>query len=302
MADTLVIYRESEDFGDPTLPTLPVTSTYEAETAEFITRAGASANYGALNSLVAYLKRQGLWARCLIAPCKAASNKGSGATLYTLGGLRADSSADIALTGSPVWGATGLQLANLKYGTATVPGIRASTNLYTFRRRILQSAIAGNAPEDASLFIGHLGSSVPGENRGWTQGGGVSAWSTETATMAVSDTGFSPPIIATTLLTGAIGEEATIVWRAANGGNTALWKNTTQITLDLAQNTTTSMSPAAAGYTTDNTVYFNARRLTGVVSSGTKSVISVFYLLYDGSARDLTSQERIDLTNLVNAQ
>ena len=87
---------------------------FDPAVTAFATESGATDLTG-LNDLVVYLKEQSLYDNFVIYPMKSAQNAGSGATVYSLGGLTTN---DITLVNSPTWGSTGITFnGTTQYGS-----------------------------------------------------------------------------------------------------------------------------------------------------------------------------------------
>jgi hypothetical protein len=99
-------------------------SAYDPDLAAFITATGAT-NTESLGDLVTYLKAENLWTSSRIYPMRSDQNKGSGATVYGLGGLTSN---NLSLVNSPTWGASDIDftVAN-SYGVASIPAFNNLT-------------------------------------------------------------------------------------------------------------------------------------------------------------------------------
>jgi hypothetical protein len=85
-------------------------SGYDADAAAYFDRAGvtdATAKIQ-LNAFVKGLKSLGVWNSSVIWPMRSAQNKGSGTTLYTLGGLGTVGQYDGTLVNGPTWNPDGI--------------------------------------------------------------------------------------------------------------------------------------------------------------------------------------------------
>lgn len=83
---------------------------FDADAAAYFDRAGvtdATAKIQ-LNAFVKGLKNLGVWNSSVIWPMRSAQNKGSGTTLYTLGGLGTVGQYDGTLVNGPTWNADGI--------------------------------------------------------------------------------------------------------------------------------------------------------------------------------------------------
>jgi hypothetical protein len=105
----------------------------------FVAATGAT-DTSTILALCQYLGAQGLWTSCRFFPFKSAQNKGSGTTVYGLGGWTSN---NIALVNGPTWGASGVAFdATDDRATWDGTGIEGLSELYIFDRQ---------APTNASL-------------------------------------------------------------------------------------------------------------------------------------------------------
>ena len=117
----------------------PAGSLLDADVQAFKAESGAT-DLAGLNSLVKYLKAESLYSNFVIYPMKSAQNAGSGATVYSLGGLTTN---DMTLFNSPTWGATGIAFnGTTQYGT--VDDCIDATTLNVFvRKKVLEPVGVG---------------------------------------------------------------------------------------------------------------------------------------------------------------
>jgi hypothetical protein len=96
---------------------------------DFVAATGAT-DTTVLANLTAYLKLQNLWDSVRFFPFKSAQNKGSGTTVYGLGGWTSN---NIALVGGPTWGADGVAFDAVDdRGNWPAPGIESLSELWFF--------------------------------------------------------------------------------------------------------------------------------------------------------------------------
>ena len=87
----------------------------DPDLAAFVSASGATDTSG-IAALVAYLKAESLWTSSRFFPFKSAQNKGSGSTVYGLGGRSPN---NFALVASPTWGNGGISFnGSTQYGEA----------------------------------------------------------------------------------------------------------------------------------------------------------------------------------------
>lgn len=106
----------------------------DPDVAAFAATSGATDLTG-LNNLVVYLKAQSLYDDFVIYPMKSAQNAGSGATVYSLGGLTTN---DMTIVNSPTWGAGGISFNGTnQYGF--IEDFLTDTSLTVFNRVTIDS-------------------------------------------------------------------------------------------------------------------------------------------------------------------
>ena len=125
--------------------TISGVAVLDSDVKTYITTSSAT-DTTVLNNLAKYLKSQSLWTSCRIFPFKSAQNKGSGTTVYGLGGWTSN---DITLVNGPTWGSTGVTFdATNDRGTVTMTGISGLSTLYVFDVQIPPSA---SSPDTARI-------------------------------------------------------------------------------------------------------------------------------------------------------
>jgi len=121
----------------------------DSDVAAFADESGAT-DLAGQNALVKYVKGEGLYNNFVIYPMKSAQNAGSGATVYSLGGLTTNNA---TLVNSPSWASTGITFDGVnQYGT--IADFLGSQTLTTFSRVIPNAAVASFAAICSQYEVG----------------------------------------------------------------------------------------------------------------------------------------------------
>ena len=169
-----------------------------------------------LANLVAYLQIQNLWDSVRFFPFKSAQNKGSGTTVYGLGGWTSN---NVTLVNGPTWGADGLAFdATDDRATWNATGIVSLSELYVFDVQRPVDASLVNSMRFGSVFLGHAPTN-------FLQSGNTSGYLGDPVGIKASAWGDHIEL-GYTGLTWTAGEKVQIVNRFAQTGS-AMWKSKT---------------------------------------------------------------------------
>lgn len=256
----------------------------DPDLAAFITATGAT-NTESLSDLVTYLKAENLWTSSRIYPMRSDQNKGSGATVYGLGGLTSN---NLSLVNSPTWGASDIDftVAN-SYGVASIPAFNNLTQgLVITRFKLAQAA------------------TVDGDIKyRWYHGSGVD----QRFIGSVSNTGLLTGETYSTLQTipGSNGRtgSSTASWAANEDftevckfgtfpSSAAVYKNKTAFVMDRTASIQT-FTPASIGYTANSNVYLSA-------NNNSPSQVGK-YTAWGVIGAAVTDTQRETITDLINA-
>lgn len=258
-------------------------------TLAYIAATGAT-DTAKLEVLVRYLRTQSLWDHVRFASFKSAQNKGSGTTVYALGGWTSN---NITLVNGPTWGAGGVSFdATDDRATWDLTGIGALTTLHIFSRQAPVGASStssntfgregfGNQKTGGAYLINTLLSSyLTGE----TVAGGVS-----------NNTDHRR--IGTSSITWTAGEDLCLVAKYSSTGG-GLWKNKTEASSYLKSPAdVTDLSPAVTAWSTNSILNLNAAPAdsvyAGFVATTRKSLLLC--------KTSLTQAQREAITDYLNA-
>ncbi len=218
----------------------------DADVLAFRTVSGAT-DVTIANQLAKYLKAQSLWPSCRFFPFKAAQNKGSGTTVYGLGGWTSN---DVTLVNGPVWGANGVAFDAVDdRGTWDGTGIATLSELYSFDVQIPTGASLADTARYGVLSVGSNGANtivymniVASAIYQETIAFGV------TANADVRRAGSSTP-------SWSAGDRTQIISRLAQTGS-AMWKSKSAATLD-KKSGTQDFRPSQSGWTSGSILNIN---------------------------------------------
>ena len=251
----------------------------DADVAAFAAESGAT-DVAGLNNLVKYLKAESIYDNFVIYPMKSAQNAGSGATVYSLGGLTTN---DMTLVNSPTWGAGGITTNGTnQYGY--VPDFLGSQTRTVFGRTNLTLGMPGTDP-----ILATYGTST--SNRGWILGINVASG---TLLFRSSDGTNGNQEIYNTPDTSAAGTDTCVVGQWIEGGGRSAWHNKTSQSLSLLAGSaqtgvfnTTNPLTFSALLDSDLTTTINTSQLTGIAMAVCNQAI--------------TTAQRETITDLINA-
>jgi hypothetical protein len=214
------------------------------------------------NAVIAYARTQGLQNNVRLFPMRDETNYGSGSIVAGVGGRTTN---DMTLVNGPTWDADGIELdGSSQYGTVTIPDVKDSDYLYVFTRH---KPFNASTPDGSILPRWSFGSS--NANRLASTGGTISL-SGETWALIHQST----PRLGSNSITWSSDED--FVETTCNSvGGTRLWKNQSEITINLSSGMTisTDTSPSSTS-SSDDIIDFGSitSRLTGAPSywTGTK--------------------------------
>ena len=256
-------------------------SGIDPDVLAFAAESGAT-DLAGLNSLVKYLKGEGLYDNFVIYPMKSAQNAGSGSTLFGLGGLTAN---NMALANAPSWDTTGISYDGVDQYASDADFLGSNT-LLTFTRMNLSVATS-----NASAILSQY-------DTGANDRGFLTAWSgsgAETLSMNRSSTGGSVPNLEVyqSSTTDVRGSDHTVVSKWVSGGARFLWVDKTSESISLV------------GGFDAQTVRFNssapiafAARLNSGAPEGFATVLGVAAAFCN---TDVTLSQRETITDKVNA-
>jgi len=200
------------------IPTRSLGGLDPAVTA-FASASGATDLTG-LNNLIVYLKAQNLYDNFVIYPMKSAQNAGTGATVYSLGGLTTN---NMTLVNSPTWGASGVTF-NGTNQHGEIADFLGSDTLTVFDRFTI------NVPQDNDDEIINQ----------WDTGANQRSWrlaqvNTGELSLSRDPTGnFSSPEVYTMSDNPFDNTDVTAVCEWVDGGSRSAWANKASQSLSLA--------------------------------------------------------------------
>ena len=270
----------------------------DPDLAAFIAASGATDTSG-IAALVAYLKAQSLWTSSRFFPFKSAQNKGSGSTVYGLGGL---STANLATANSPAWASGGLTLTGTEYIQGTLsPVDTANEALILFRQK---PTLASAADTARAIFnvLGYYRNTTPSGTGGVFMGGQTISTEGELQTAAFiypSDTIDVGRRLGTSQGSWTAAEDHVAAYQLGN--DFAQWKNKTALSIDKTNiiATITDCGPSDIGGT-GGLITIGGRPLNGVTSAAGGQGDAVAYFILAASAQP-TSIQRETITDLINA-
>ena len=254
--------------------TYPLT---DPDVLAFAEESGAT-DLDGLNNLVTYLKGESLYSNFVIYPMKSAQNAGSGATVYSLGGLTTN---NMTLTNSPSWGATGITYDGVDQSGSIIDFLGSET-ITSFARHTI------NFPQDADDTI--LSQWDTGAaNRSWLysmSGAGLAAIIRSADGGGVNLESYTG---ASTLLDNV---DATAVAQWTSGGGRALWANKSAISLSLAAG-----SPQTSRFNSDSMITIMAGLNSTAPFRFTAGLVNSVALINTA----ITTTQRESITDLINA-
>lgn len=260
-----------------------IPETVDSAIEAFRAASGATDTY-ILNDLVKYLKAQSLWNDVRIFPFKSAQNKGSGTTVYGLGGWTSN---NITTYGGPTWGSTGMAFDAVDdRGAVDMTGINALNELYTFDVQRPQAESLADTPR-----LGMIAVRVTSSQYFQGLANGTSFLSGETISINLTN-GTDNRRLGSFQTWGA-GDKTQFVTRAAQTGS-AIWRSkstTTPITSG-----TQDFRPSQSG-TASQTLIVNAS-YNGTAYELFAATIRVALLLCKTS---LTQTQRETITDYLDA-
>ena len=205
----------------------------------FKTESGATDLTG-LNNLVVYLKGEGLYSNFVIYPMKSAQNAGSGATVYSLGGVTTN---DMTLVNSPTWAAGGITLnGTTQYGH--IADFLGSETLTSFSRVNKTSNTTAVTTIWGQYDTGANARSVLLAQDGTFTGDPIELFRSSNGTTGPALEGY-------TNSTTGLGSDNTFVAQWIDGGGRSLWvnKSAESLTLNPATFTQTAKFNASVNIT-----------------------------------------------------
>lgn len=255
----------------------------DTDLAAFVAASGAT-DITVLSALTSYLKAQSLWPHCRIFPFKSAQNKGSGTTIYGLGGWTSN---HITTVGGPTWGSAGMVFDAVDdRGSATMTGIEALAELYTFD---IQAPVNASIANNVRLGVLTLSQNNSTFWLGWQ--GASGAIEGETITLGLTSATANSRKGAFQSWTA--GQKLSLVWRHAAAGQ--IWRSKTEVTPYITAGNQ-DFRPSASGVT-NSTLNVNADLFSGAPGSFAATT-RVALLLCKTS---LTTPQREAITDYLDA-
>jgi hypothetical protein len=241
----------------------------DPDVAAFVAASGAT-DIATLNALSVYLKTQSLWTSCRFFSFKSAQNKGSGTTVYGIGGWTSN---NMALVNGPTWGAGGVAFdATDDRGTWPGTGIEALSELYIFDRQKPTNASLADTARFGVVSVGDANS----PQKFFFTGGATGVLSDET--LAAGLTNETDVRRFGTTQTWSAGADTQIVTRFAQTGYD-IWKSKATTTkASPFPSGTSDFRPSQAGWTSNSTVnvnslWFNLSGYSGFISTTRVSLL-----------------------------
>lgn len=253
----------------------------------FIATTGATDTQGLIN-LVTYLRKQGLWDSVRFFPFKSAQNKGSGTTVYGLGGWTSN---NVTLVNGPTWGAAGVAFdATDDRATWDGTGIEGLSELYCFDVQKPAAASAPNAQNYGPLSFGDLAT-----ERFFLSNVQSGLLENETIAAGIQMTLGDIRRIGTLAITWSTGALTQVVNRFAQTG-TGFWQSKTSAVL-ITPYGTNDYRPSQVGWSTNSILNINCAR-NGAGYAGFVPTTRVALLLCKTS---LTQAQREAITDYLDA-
>lgn len=260
----------------------------DPDLAAFVAATGA-ADTAKTAAIIAYLKAQALWSNVRFFPFKAAQNKGSGTTVFGLGGWTSN---HIALVNGPTWGAAGIAFDAVDdRATLAATGINALAELYTFDR---QNPAAASLADTARFGVLSLGTTSIGLGYLYT-GTPTGLLPGDTASMGLTVNGVASRLGYSDIAWSA-GASTQLVTRFSASGS-GMWKSKTAGTA-LPPYGAQNFAPSTAAASPD-TVHINANYDSSIPSYATFAATTRVALLLCKTS--LTTPQREAITDLIDA-
>ncbi len=257
----------------------------DADVAAFATASGAT-DLTVLNQLAVYLKSQSLWTHCRIFPFKSAQNKGSGTTVYGLGGWTSN---HITTVGGPTWGSSGMAFDAVDdRGTVSLTGIESTSELFTFDRQKPGGSSLADTRRTSPMSLGDA-------STGWIGTGIASGFiAGETVAIGLYDNSANRRL-GTSGIAWTAGADLQLVTRFAASGS-GLWKSKVAATMSLSSGTN-NYQPSQAGWTTNSLWNVGASLSSGSYVDFTATTRVALLLCKTA----LTTQQREAITDYLDA-
>lgn len=258
----------------------------DADVSAFVATTGAT-DTATIDALARYLKAQSLWTSCRFFPFKSAQNKGSGTTVYGLGGWTSN---NIALVNGPAWGANGVAFdATDDRGTWNGTGIEGLSELYLFDR---QSPTGASLADNTRWSAASFGDNAT--NKFLTFGFATGLLTGETTVIASFNAVTN--IRMGTSQAWSAGASTQFVYRAAQTGSD-IWLSKAATTKVTPAGTPQDYRPSAVTWSTDSILNIGAQK-NGAAYSISAATTRVALLACKTS---LTQAQRETITDYLDA-
>ena len=271
---------------------------FDSSVVEYATTSGAI-DLQAIDNLVRYLKAQNLFTSSRLYPAKSTQNKGTGSTLYGIGGL---STANLTLYDSPTWDSTGITLDTNDYIAGVIAELEGTQEVMVFCRQAPTLASLADSSRLIVTSIGNYRNTTPSGTGGWV--GGISTLSTAGEIHSSSFTYNSDVVdgnrrLGSSFVGWSAGQDLTMVYQLGN--DYEYWNNDTTCPMDKvsSMSATTDNAPSDLG-TTGGHVVIGGQRTNGVnTSSSGRGIFKA--QLYIARTTKLTSGQRTSIRALLAA-
>lgn len=269
------------NLGTTAWPSPMVPTGIDPLVAAFAAESGAT-DLGGLNTLISYVRAEGLINNFVIYPMKSAQNAGSGSTVYGLGGLTTN---DMTLLNSPTWGSTGITFNGTnQYGE--IADFLGSDTLTVFDRFTIDT------PQATDSVI------IRQADFGLSQGSWL-VTTNDTGAGNISIGRSSNGTTTSSFFEVYFGDDAnfdnvdvTLVAQWVDGGGRSLWSNKTSVSLSLASGTTQT-----SRFNSTAPIHVMARESSGSPAGFIAGLQTAPAFLH-GS---VTTAQREKITDLINA-
>jgi hypothetical protein len=263
----------------------------DPDLAAFIAASGASDTAG-ISALVAYLKAESLWTSSRFFPFKSAQNKGSGTTVFGLGGWTSN---NVDLVNGPTWGVNGVAFdATDDRATWEATGIAGLSDLIVFD---VQRPLAASSPDVNRFGLWSVGNVAAANTRFFVASTVTGSLAGETTCLAVTVTSADVRRAGASGITWGAGEKTQLVAKLSATGF-GIWKGKTAATLNLTVGTQ-NFAPSQAGFSTNSILHLNA--ISDLSNSTFISFAATTRVALLLCKTTLTDAQRETITDLIDA-